>query len=217
MAISDAYASAATYRALLSKTDTSEDAEILTDLTAISRWIDKHLRRHFSRDTAATARPRYVGSDYPGGLVRSRDGRSLWIPDVGEKATFALKRDEDRDGSFADETAWTIDVDFQLLPLSAEAGPEAEPWTQIYLPSWSAKTPFAAGDYLEITSKEGWPAIPSAIERSCCQITAILRLESPRATRRIPEGGIAAAADASPDALAIVRSLAEDYGRGDLR
>lgn len=208
MAIGDAYASAATYRALIGKTDTAEDAEILDDLTGTSRWMERKLGRHFTQDTSVVARAYYVGRD----LVIGESARELWIPDVASKTGFVLKRDDDQDGVFTDETAWTIDTDFQLLPLNAENEPEAQPWTKILIPTWSAKELFADGDYLQVTSREGWPAIPKAIERACAHITAHIRLETPRATKRIPEG-IDKAADESEFAANIIANLALAYGR----
>lgn len=208
MAIGDAYCSTATYRALLGKSDTAEDAEILDDLTGISRWMERKLGRHFTQDAAAVARAHYAGRD----LVITDGGRGLWIPDVATKTGFALKRDDDQDGVFSDETAWTIDTDFQLWPLNAENEPEAQPWRKIVIPTWSAKDLFAAGDYLQITSKEGWPAIPKPIERACAHITAHVRLETPRATKRIAEG-IEGAAEESEFAANIIAQLALAYGR----
>lgn len=56
MAISDAYATAATYRDITGKTDTSEDAEILTDLKAVSRFLEGRLHRFFNKDAAERER-----------------------------------------------------------------------------------------------------------------------------------------------------------------
>lgn len=210
MAIGDAYATAATYRALISKTDTAEDGEILDDLTAVTRYLERHpvITRFFTRDVAAVARTHYISDE----CHVSRDRRTLYVPDIASKTDFVLKRDDDRDGDFADETAWTIDTDFQLLPLNADKGPEAHPWTVIYIPTWTTKDLWSNGQHLQITSAAGWPAIPKALERATIHLTAMVRIESPRATRRIPEG-IDAALDSSDEAQDIVLKLAAAYGR----
>ncbi len=176
MAVGDAYASAAEYRGRINKSDTAVDAAILEDLTAVSRYIEWILGgRFFTQDAAAVARvydpPRLSDS-------------VLYVDDVASKSGLVLKCDQDRDGLFSDETAWTIDSDFVVIPLNADKGPEPQPWTGIQLPSWSSKS--WAGR-IELTAKYGWPAVPVAIKDACIQVTAILRLESPRATERVPE------------------------------
>lgn len=223
--IGDAYATAANYRAVITKTDTGEDTEVLDHLTAVSRVMERHLGRHFTQDASVLARFYYVGgpecalgqslarftpSDfYFGGLV----SRELWVPDIATATGLIVKRDENLDGSFAADTAWTVDVDFELHPLNAASEPEAQPFTKLVIPAWSTKDIWREGQHIQITSKKGWPAVPKAIERACIDLTAILRLESPRATKRIPES---ASSDilASDEAMAIVSRLMSTYGRG---
>ena len=201
MEVTDAYASATTYRDLISKTDTAEDAEIDSDLKAVSRYLDRRLGRFFTKDASAVARTYMRGPH--------TDPRILWVDDIAASPT-SIKIDDDNDGSFADETALAA-ADFELWPLNAGKGAEPQPWTMIYLPKSGSKGNWPAGHRVEVTAQWGWPAIPDAIVRATAHLTAILRLETPRATRRIPELGDVV--EASREAQSIVRELAGAYRR----
>lgn len=207
MAITDAYCTAATYRALLTKSDDSEDDEIGDDLTAVSRYLDWKLGRPngFSTDASAVARLYYPTT------AHGAYTRTLQVEAIASKTGLELKVDEDDDGSFADETAWTIETDFVLWPLNADKGTTPKPWTALWVPEWSTKSGFPRGRRVQLTHIGGWPGgIPKAIERGCALLTGILRIESPRATARIPEG-IDGAIEASPTGQEIVMALMASY------
>ena len=204
MAVTDAYATAATYRGLVSKSDTGEDAEILTDLTAISRYMERRLGRWFTVDASAVARV------YETTLL-SNQPKSLFIDDL--VALTSIKVDEDDDGSFADESAWAS-TDYELLPHNATDGPEPGPYTQIHIPPWSSKDLWG-NHHVEITATFGWPAVPSAIEQACVQLTGILRLETPRATRSVNVGA-ETVLETSRAAQDIVTGLSAVYARQGL-
>jgi len=204
MAVTDAYATAATYRGLVSKSDTGEDAEILTDLTAISRYMERRLGRWFTVDASAVARV------YETTLL-SNQPKSLFIDDL--VALTSIKVDEDDDGSFADESAWAS-TDYELLPHNATDGPEPGPYTQIHIPPWSSKDLWG-NHHVEITATFGWPTVPSAIEQACVQLTGILRLETPRATRSVNVGA-ETVLETSRAAQDIVTGLSAVYARQGL-
>ena len=201
MAVTDAYASAAAYRKLISKTDSADDAEIDTDLRAVSRYLDRMLGRFFTRDAEAAAR---IFAREPQGHPRV-----LWVDDLAVVPT-SVKIDENGDGGFAGETSLAA-ADFELWPLNAGKGPEPRPWTMIHLPASGGRAGWPAGRRVEVTAQWGWPAIPDAIARATAHLTAVLRLETPRATRRVPELG--GAFEASREAQDIVRELAGAYRR----
>ena len=150
MEVTDAYASTTTYRDLISKTDTAEDAEIDGDLKAVSRYLDRRLGRFFTKDASAVARTYMRGPQ--------TDPRILWVDDIAASPT-SIKIDDDNDGSFADETALAA-ADFELWPLNAGKGAEPQPWTMIYLPKSGSKGNWPAGHRVEVTAQWGWPAIP---------------------------------------------------------
>ena len=197
MAVDAAYATAAQYRAVIGKTDTGQDADILTDLKSISRYLEGKLGRFFNVDAADVTRvyTTPVTSDH------------IWIDDLSAAPT-SIKIDTDGDGSFADEDALTAS-DYELIPLNAALGPEARPYTSIRLTEWGDYVQFVKGQRVQIVGKFGWASVPDAIQRACIQLTAILRLESPRATRRISE--LDGTIEASADAANIVRQLTDSY------
>lgn len=192
MGLSDAYASAAEYRQVIDMTDTGKDDEINKDLQAISRVIDGKMGRFFNKDADAVQRT-YIA---PAHTLR------LWVDDMAE-APVAVKTDY-IDGSYKT----TFDPgDYDLVPFNADKEPEPRPFTLIMF----RDRYLCKGQRVEVTCKFGWPEVPVAITRATIQLTAILRLESARATRRIPEMGDII--EASPDAMHIIRQLMDDYKR----
>lgn len=197
MAINDAYATAAQYRAVIGKTDTASDSDILTDLKAISRYLEGKLGRFFTKDAADIARIYIVPDCLP----------HLWIDDLSA-APASIKIDLDGDGSFADEDALAAG-DYELLPLNAALGPEPRPYTRIRLTEWGSYVQFAAGQRVQVLGKWGWPSVPDAVQRATIHLAAILRLETPRATKRINE--LEQTIEASAEAMNIVYKLIDNY------
>lgn len=217
MAVEDAYATEATYRALIRRNDNVDDAVILADLKAVSRYLDRKLGRFFTKDVSAVARVFYPNGYEAGDpeaenpwrfSVRSRD---LRVDDIASTTGLSIKIDEDRDGLFSDETA-LASTDYQLFPLNADKGPEPAPWNVIHIPSWSAKSGWPPGSPVEVTAIWGWPAVPKAIERATCHLAAIVRMESPRALSGIGQD-VESVLDQLPDGQRIVAQLSNAYRR----
>lgn len=196
-AVTDSYATAAEYRAMIEMTDTGKDTDIEQDLAAISRYIEKRLGRFFNKDADPVARI----------YTAPAAGPRLWIDDLAEAPT-AVKIDSNRDGTFETELAST---EYEPWPLNADKGPEPRSYIRLDLTPWGSRPCFIKGDRVEITARWGWPSVPAAIKSATIQLTAILRLETPRATRRIPELG--EVVEASPDAQIIIRQLIDVYRR----
>jgi hypothetical protein len=202
MAIGDAYATAAIYRDVIEKTDAGEDAEVLDDLKAVTRYIEKVLSAFFG-DTGSLT---WTWDTY--------GGTRFYAP-----RPWAFKNDTptvkvDLAGDFSPSTVLAKDTDFWFGPWEAASLPEAEPYSFLQLIPTSAilsnwPTQMRA---IEVTGNLGWPAIPKALERATIHLTAILRLETPRATEQIPQG-IEAAVRLSAPAQNIVRQLMEAYRR----
>lgn len=190
MAVTDAYATSAEYRAVTGKTDTSDDSDILKDLTAISRYLDGKLERFFTKDAEDVSRI-YI-------LDHASD--ELLTDDLVSVSAIAIDSD-------TDDTYETSVTNYELLPRNADKGPEPRPYTKIRLLNSS----FPANVRIQVTGVFGWPDVPEAIQRATIHLTAILRIESPRATRRISELGDVM--EASPDAMSIIRQLTDRYRR----
>lgn len=218
-AITDAYATAEEYRQGISpqKTDTSDDTEIDLDLLAVTRHLNNELGRSetgFNKDAAAVTR-QYLGP-YSGSVnpeaenpwKYARGQRLLYIDEL--VSVTSVQTDEDGDGTV--DTSWTKDTDYQLFPLNADKGPEPRPYTALFIPDWTTqRLRWPPGRLVAINGVWGWPSVPPAIKRACIQLTAILRLESPRATSQINDVGAVLAT--SGVAQGIIQRLAQNYGR----
>jgi len=171
-------------------------------LEAMSRVLDRKLAQPagFSKDAAVTTR------------VYTGDG-SRCLPlryAIASVTGLVVKRDTDNDGSFADETALTLNTDFELRPLDADQGPEARPWTELYIPDWAATYYSWYERYrVQVVAIHGWPAIPQAIKLATIELTAMVAGDSTFTTNRINE--LDQAVDASPQARAILRDLWQVY------
>lgn len=199
MAVTDAFETAANYRAVIDKTDTGEDAEILTDLTAIARFMERELRgegRHFTKDAGNVARTFKPEGNFP----------ELWVDDFVSVST--LKIDDNFDG-----TAETVVVaaDYVLKPRNAAVGAEPRAFTSIEMTNTGTRLYFYANTVVEVTGVWGWPSIPEAIKRASIHLTAILRLETPRAQATVSE--IGQLMQMSPKAMGIIDRLGEVYRR----
>lgn len=192
MAISDAYATAAEYRAGIDKDSTGEDAEVLLDLTAVSRYIERRVGRFFNKDAAAVKR-----------VYMPRFANPLDIDDLVSVTT--IKIDTDNDLDFTDETALTVSTDYELLPRNAADGPEVKPYEQVLRVGGSWSTSLR----VEIDGVWGWPAVPEAVKRACIHLTAILRLETPRAERQVSDIGVVIGM--SREGAGIIDQLIADY------
>src|SRR3990167_5079751 len=110
MAVTDAYATAAEYRERTTKSDASDDDTILAQLKAVSRWLDRRLRRFFTQDAAVVAR-----------IYNGNGEQILWLPDDIATATgLIVKVDLNGDYDFSDSgETLSINTDFWLGPYNA--------------------------------------------------------------------------------------------------
>jgi hypothetical protein len=170
LAVTDAYADAAEYRARVTKTDTADDPTILVQLKAVSRYLDRKMGRFFTIDSAAVARV-YDGSQ----------SSKLFVDDIGDKTGIAVKVDMTGDGDFVDSgETLTENTHYIVGPRNAALGPEPEPYTYLELmPSNGLLTSWWNGYNLEglvqVTARYGWPAIPPAVKELTVAITRQIR------------------------------------------
>jgi hypothetical protein len=203
VAIGDAYATAAEYRAHKRGSLTGDDTEILIALKAMSRLIERRTGRTstgFNVDAADIKR-----TFYP--VELSEDERTLSIAPLSAAPT-TIKIDTDGDGLFNDETALAA-TDYELLPADALLGPEARPYTEVRLASWGTYATWPQKLRVEVDGLWGWPALPAAIKLATIELAAIYRIETPRATSQISE--IGATVETSGEAQAIIQRLIRAY------
>ena len=89
------------------------------------------------------------------------------------------------------------------------------PWNQLYLPT-NRVARISWGVLTEVTGIWGMPAVPRAVVDATIELTAIWRIESPRATTRISEG-FDALIGTSREAQTIVDKLIALYSRPSSR
>lgn len=200
LAVTDPYAVETDYFAVFPDATHDDEAELLEQLTAISRYIESPAvcGQFFTKDTAAVVRifrPEHTSAE-------------LWLGTDLAVAPTQIRLDTAADGTYATTLAAAY---WELWPLNAADGPEARPWRRIDLVSWGTYTSWAAGQRVEVTAQWGWPAVPAAIRQACIHLTAILRLQSPRATSSVDE--IGRVVGMSAEGRGIVESLLRAYPR----
>lgn len=220
-AVTDAYASALEYRSKVQKSDAGDDADVEMDLKAVSRWLDRKLNRFFTQDSEDVARvfypynmPRY-SRPFPGWAemenpwVWSGYSRWLYIDDL--VSVTSIIPDTSWSGLFIDPPL-NLTTDVELWPQNAPFGPEPKPYTAIFIPVWTTTIAgFMSDQRVQVTGKWGWPAVPEAIRRATIELTAIWRLESPRATTRVNE--LDQVVGTSQTANTMVNELIRQYQR----
>ena len=194
MAVTDPLAQVSDYAAVFPGAH-NDDVELLRQLTAVSRYIEFQCGQCFTKDAAAVAR------------VFMGDGTNqLWLDENLAVSPTSVKFDSSQDGTYA-----TTVTTFELWPYNAARGPEVKPWRRIDLPSWGSYTSFPAGQRVQVTAQWGWATVPEAVRQATVQLTAILRLESPRATSSIDELG--RVVGMSPLGRGIIDELLATYPR----
>lgn len=211
LAATEAYATAEEYRRALDpeRSDSASDDVIDGDLLGVSRFLDKSLGRFFGQE-GTLASP--VARQYD--LCGANYDVTVNIDDFAIVTTVAL--DEDGD-DVAERTLATSD--YRLLPRNAALGSEPHPYTKIAL--YPARGLGSRAVYnittesgplpavLHVSGIAGWPAVPQAIIMATIQLTALWRLESPRATTQINE--LTTVTSTAREAQSIIREVMNAY------
>lgn len=198
--ITDPYATPAQYMAATGKISSAEDSILRRDLVAVSRYIDEHTGRFFGRYTTPEAR-----------LFIGDGSNELYVDDIGSTSGLVIKIDEDNDGSVADDSALST-TDYQLWPLNAASSAQPKPWRTILLPAWSSRGNWPKGLLVSVTAAWGWPAVPEQIVVATIELTRLVRIEGPRATNRMDEGGIPLLLSRDAQARNIIADLMFSFG-----
>ena len=174
---------------------------MLRQLAAVSRWIEspKACGQFFTKD--ATAVPRTFLADY--------SGTCLYVDDIAVAPT-AVAVDSAANGTFSTAvTGYELRRNGRLNP---DKGPEPKPWNEIELPAYAVGATYVSrGQRWRVTAQWGWPAVPEAVRQACIHLTAILRIQSPRATTSVDQMGTVIGM--SPQARDIVAELLKAYPR----
>ena len=203
-----AYATAAEYRARCDSTVSTDDATILEDLTAVSRFFEVRTKRFFTKDSAPVTRS-FAGNGR----------RKLWLPvDIASATGLVVKADLDGDYDFDDSIeTLTLNRHFWLGPRDAAKGPEAWPFQYLQvrpapdngaLDVWPDQE-----EAVQVTAIYGWPAVPGAIKAATIGITRQLR-EMLSSGPTLTLENISAGIQMSPRMSFLLRDIERMYGRG---
>ena len=175
------------------------------ELVAVSRYVEIKAGGpgHFFTKDAAAVNRLYVGTG-----SRVLDLTYDGCPGIADTTGLTIKVDNDDDGSFADETAWAA-TDYELRPLNAALGSEPRPYTEIFVPDWSTKGYFPTRLRVQVTAIFGWPSVPEAIKSAVIELTAILKMQGPRAANRYND--LDQVFSTSREARSIVAELRQAY------
>lgn len=198
MAIDDAYATAAEYRARTNKSDATDDATILAQLKSVSRWIEHYTGRIFNQSAGATAR--YFDGD---------GGERLFVADLVSIDSSGLKVDEDYDGTYE---LTVLSTNYFLRPYNAAE--IAEPYTSIELAQYSSNSQLSAFPSalrnVKITGTWGFPAVPASVKEAAVAIARGIR-DMEEAGFTLTLENVDAAIALSPRIPTICRDLLDRY------
>jgi hypothetical protein len=190
------YASSADLKAYLGITDTVDDAQIALAVTAASRAIDRACGRSFGVDSAVATREyrRFARQGWPSFSPFQRPSLTpLSVADISSTTGLIVEAADGHDFS-PSYTTLTIDDDFKLLPLNADA--DGRPWTHIAFNPDSVTHSALA---VKVTALFGWSAVPVTVkEATLIQASRFLK-------RRDAPFGVAG----SPDLGSELRLLAK--------
>lgn len=203
MAVTDAYVTPGEYRAHVTKSDTGDDTTILSQLTAVSRLIERQCGRFFTQDAGVVTRDPYNGN----GLTR------LYIDDVATLTGLVVKVDLNADYDFADSNeTLTIGTHFWAGPANADKGAEPGPFRYLEIvPSNAVLTRWPNQlRAVQVTAKFGWPSVPGAIKEGVIAIVRQLR-DMQEAGFTLTLQDIDASIRMSPESSLILRDIVRAY------
>lgn len=159
--------------------DSAGDPEVERQLLAVSRYVESErvCGQFFTKDAAAVARI----------YVPEYSGPCLHVANMAAAPT-SVAFDSAGDGTFG--TAVTGYDLARYGDRNAHLGSDPKPWNEIWLPSYAVGAQsVGAGQRWQVTAQWGWAAVPEAVRLGVIHITALVLLQSPRATTRIDELG----------------------------
>lgn len=175
MALDAAYSTVAEYSAQKGKLTDGDNLFVMRELAASSRLVDQICQRP----------PGFFNNDGDAPVARTvvvpLTDSVLLLPYPLISVT-SVEVDTGPTGVYATALAPT---DFELLPIT---GPPA-PYTAIRGLSWANNALWYEGSRVRITGIWGWPEVPAAVVAATIELTAIFRIESPRATNTVDEMG----------------------------
>lgn len=184
--ITDAYVTVAEYKAAAGKISQADENIIRRNLVTVSRFIDDRTGASgtgYHLDPADSPTARVYIPEWDG------NGQAPTVLDIQPLVSVtSVKIDTDGDGSF-DEAAISSSW-YRTLPLNAAMGPSPRPYRQLEVTPWGSQAYWPVGGMVQVTGRHGFPVeILARVWEATIELTKLLRLEGPRATNRMDDGG----------------------------
>ena len=202
MAIDDAYATAAQYRSAVGMLDTSDDAEVLEQLTAVSRVLEQEVGRIFNQSAATR---------YFDGNGRAR----LYVDDLASVDADGLQVDENVDGTYETKFDPATETWSALGPYNASE--RVRPYRFVDLLPLSGNSTLTVWPRgvrnVAVVGTWGWPtAVPTAIREVVITLTRQLR-ELQRQGLTFATQGLETQLQMTPGAWPLIQNIKRQYGR----
>lgn len=181
MALTDAYATSADYRARTGDQTAGDDPTLIAQLTSVQRELERALGLHLGAFNSHEDEYTFPGDGTD--LLRLRDssGAGYFLQSV---QTDGITLDTNNDGSF---DGYALDfADAWVQPLPENAAAFSEPYTEIRLLALSGADPVCwpnRGGSIKIDGTWGWATVPDIIVDLVCHRTHELRTA-------LKEGGV---------------------------
>ncbi len=181
MALTDAYATPAEYRARVGQTSTADDADLAEHMDAAARELEGHLGLPFGAFNASAVNvTRYFdGNGIELLRLRTSDGLLNAITTIDAEG---IQVDTTGDGSF--DTTFDPSTESWVIPEPYNAAEASEPWHALRLLPLSGATAsvgsvlrvFPEGSHnIKIIGTWGWAAVPDLIRELTIKLARDLR------------------------------------------
>jgi hypothetical protein len=172
-----------------------DDVIVERAINATSRAVDHWCGRRFWQDATVKIR-----------TYRVTDYLCARVDDISTTAGLLVATDTGGDGVF--ETSWTINTDFFLEPLNADADGPSYAWWDL-VACGSKRFPIyrtSPRPALQVTAKFGWASIPPEVEQAAVlrAVAIFKRKESPQGVAGFGDFGAIRISRQDPDVLALL-------------
>jgi hypothetical protein len=151
VAITNGYVTEAQFRAAIGDSSSVQQSTIEIAIQTASRRIDALCGRRFYKDTNATVRYYDRVNEV---LVE--------VDDFWTTSGLIVEVDTGDDGVY--EQSWTINTDFEVLPVNGLVGALPWPYTGLHALSTLWFTASSGRKAIKVTAKWGWAAVPDAVQ-----------------------------------------------------
>lgn len=165
-------------------------------INATSRAVDTWCGRRFWKDATVKTR-----------VYEAKDSRCVRVNDISTTTGLLVATDGGGDGTF--ETSWTINTDFYLKPLNADADGPAYAWWDLVACGSKRFPTCQVRPGLQVVAKFGWSAVPPEVEQATVlrAVAIFKRKESPQGVAGFGDFGAIRIGRQDPDVVALLANF----------